>query len=146
MVPIWGPARTWLRCPSPLRSLTEGTLTSEVHDTKLLSRFGTMSWRGDVPPDTAIAVQIRTGNVGEPDETWSSWSAEQSQPDPAIAKAPAGRFVQYRVKLSSRNPKRTPELRGVALNYRSSNLPPEINRLEVPDVSAGDGAIRCDPS
>lgn len=120
----------------------EGTLTSEVHDAKLLSRFGTMSWQGDLPPETAIAAQLRTGNVGDPDETWSSWSAEQTRPGPAVADVPPGRFVQYRIKLSSKNSRQTPELRGFAINFRSSNLPPEISRLEIPDVSTKDGAIR----
>ena len=56
-----------------------GTLVSEVHDTKLVSRFGSLSWRADLPPRTSIAFETRTGNVGEPDETWSPWSATQSR-------------------------------------------------------------------
>jgi hypothetical protein len=122
--------------------LPEGTMTSEVHDAKLLSRFGTMSWQGGLSPETAITAQLRTGNVGDPDETWSPWSAEQTKPAPAIADVPPGRFVQYRIKLSSKDSKQTPELRGFAISFRSANLPPEISRLEIPDVSAKDGAIR----
>ena len=55
---------------------------------------------------------------------------------------PPGRFVQYRATLTTRNPAVTPELRSVALCYQSANLPPEINKIDVPDISAGDGATR----
>ncbi|MGC8643890.1 MAG: hypothetical protein ACP5XB_28855, partial [Isosphaeraceae bacterium] len=53
--------------------VTQGELVSAVHDTKLLSRFGALSWRADLPSGTALGVQVRSGNVGEPDETWSAW-------------------------------------------------------------------------
>jgi hypothetical protein len=121
---------------------TTGRLVSEVHDTKLVSRFGSLNWRAERPPGTAISFQSRSGNVAEPDETWSAWSAEQSDPDTAITASPPGRFVQYQASLSTKDARHTPELRSVALSYRTSNLAPEINRLEVPDLSAADGAAR----
>ena len=119
-----------------------GILVSEVHDTKLVSRFGSLSWHADLPPGTSVSFETRTGNVGEPDETWSAWSASQSDPSPATVASPPARFIQYRAKLSTTDPRRTPELRSVSLSYRTSNLSPEITRLEVPDLSAADGAAR----
>jgi hypothetical protein len=118
----------------------QGELVSEVHDAKLPARFGAVRWRGETPPGTTIAVQVRTGNVGIPDETWSPWSAEQTDPNSARAESPLGRFVQYKVKLATKDPRRSPELTSMAVSYRSANLPPEINRLEVPDVASGDAA------
>jgi hypothetical protein len=56
--------------------------------------------------------------------------------------SPPGRFVQYRVKLATSDPRHTPELRSVALSYRTSNLAPEITRVDVPDLSIADGAVR----
>lgn len=120
----------------------KGELTSDVFDAKLLSRFGSLSWRGDAPEGTAITVQTRTGNVGTPDETWSDWSAEQSDPESARVESPQGRFIQYRVNMTTRDPKRSPELRGVSVSHRSLNLPPEITKLELPDVSTTDAAAR----
>jgi hypothetical protein len=120
----------------------QGELVSVVHDTKLPSRFGALSWRADLPAGTSLAFQVRSGNVGEPDETWSAWSAEQTDAAAARAESPLGRFVQYKVRMSTKDPMHTPELTSVALSYRSTNLPPEIGKLEVPDLSAGDGASR----
>jgi hypothetical protein len=119
-----------------------GRLVSEVHDTKLLSRFGALSWRADQPAGTSLSVSTRSGNVGEPDETWSPWSEEQTEPASAKVDSPAGRFVQYRLTMATSDPRRTPELRSIALSFRTSNLAPEITRLDVPDVSAADGAAR----
>ncbi len=118
------------------------TLTSEVKDARLVSRFGAVGWTGTTPAGTSIAIACRSGNVGEPDETWSAWSAEQTDPARAVAKAPAGRFIQYRATLRTSDPSRTPELRSISVAYRTTNLAPEITRLEVPDVSAADGTAK----
>ncbi len=120
----------------------EGRLVSDVHDTKLVSRFGSLTWRAEQPPGTSVTIQARTGNVGEPDETWSDWSTEQTDSAAATVAAPPGRFVQYRVKLATTDPRNTPELRSVALSFRTANLAPELNRVDVPDVSAADGTVR----
>jgi hypothetical protein len=101
-----------------------------------------MSWRAVQAAGTSVAIQARTGNVGEPDETWSAWSPEQTDSASAKVASPLGRFVQYRVKLATTDPHQTPELRSVSLSFRTSNLAPEIGRLDVPDVSAADGAVR----
>jgi hypothetical protein len=119
-----------------------GRLISDVHDTKLVSRFGSLSWIGDQPAGTSIGFQTRTGNVGEPDDTWSDWSAEQTDAVSAKANSPSGRFIQYRARLATTVPGKSPELRSVSLSFRTANLAPEIARLEIPDLSAGDGAAR----
>ena len=39
------------------RYAAAGTLVSEVHDTKLLSRFGSLTWRAELPPATSVSVE-----------------------------------------------------------------------------------------
>ena len=119
-----------------------GSLTSDVLDAKLISRFGALSWKADTPPGTKVSVKVRTGNVGEPDDTWSTWSPEESDPALASAKVPPGRFAQYRASLATTEPGSTPELRSLTLRYQTANLPPEIARVDVPDLGAADGATR----
>ena len=119
-----------------------GTLTSDVLDARLISRFGAMSWKAETPSGTSVSVRVRSGNVGEPDNTWSAWSPEQSDAASAFAKVPPGRFAQYEVKLATSDPAATPELRSLSIRYQTANLPPEIARVDVPDVGAADGAIR----
>lgn len=120
---------------------TSGTFTSDVHDSKLISRFGVLEFHGDRPEGTRLAVQVRTGNVGEPDETWSDWTKAQADPSARLDADPA-RFIQYRVNLATEKPSATPEVRSIAIRYQTLNLAPEISKLDVPDVAAGDGATR----
>jgi hypothetical protein len=119
-----------------------GSLTSDVLDSKFLSRFGAVTWRADLPAGTSVSVQMRTGNVGEPDGTWSAWSAPQSDPATAKAASPPGRFAQFRATLATTEAANTPELRSVAVRYQTANLPPEIAKIDVPDLSEADGATR----
>ena len=51
-----------------------------------------------------MTVAVRSGNVAEPDDTWSDWSAEQTDPQQAVVAAPAARFLQYRVTLTTDGP------------------------------------------
>src|SRR5262249_27259533 len=113
-----------------------GTVVSEVLDAKIVSQWGALTWQADTPPGTRVTLAVRSGNVAEPDETWSDWSAEQADPRQARVTAPAARFAQYRVTLTSDDPARTPALRTVALRYRTTNQAPEVTSLEVPDLDA----------
>lgn len=122
--------------------VASGSLVSDVLDTKLISRFGALTWRAEQPKGTAITLQVRTGNVGEPDATWSDWSPEQTAPESSQAQSPPGRFAQYRATLSTRDDSVTPELRSVFLRYQTANLPPEITKVEVPDVTVADGTTK----
>ncbi len=118
------------------RFATRGTLTSEVHDAKLISKWGSLRWQAETPEGTTLTIAVRTGNVAEPDETWSEWSAEQSDREKAIIAATTARFVQYRVTMTSTVANKTPALRGVTLRYMNTNQAPEITRVEVPNLDA----------
>src|SRR5262249_26180733 len=78
----------------------------------------------------------RSGNVAEPDDTWSDWSPEQTDPRAAVVAAPAARFLQYRVTLASSNADVTPALTGLTIRYMTTNQAPEVTSLEVPDLDA----------
>ena len=115
----------------------KGAVLSEVLDTKIQSKWGALTWKAETPTGTTVSVAVRSGNVAEPDDTWSAWSAEQTETD-AKAKAPLGRYLQYRVTMTSDNPKATPEFRQFALRYQTLNQAPEIATLEVPDLDTKD--------
>ena len=109
-----------------------GTLTSEVLDARLISRFGALSWKAETPNGTSVSVRVRSGNVGEPDATWSAWSADQSDPVSASAKVPPGRFAQYQVKLATSDPASTPELRSLRSATRRPTCRPRSPRSTSP--------------
>src|SRR5262249_5248645 len=114
----------------------KGTVTSDVLDAKMISKWGALRWRAQVPQGTSLTVAVRSGNVSEPDETWSDWSAEQTDPEKALVQAPTARFLQYRVTLSTDNPALTPSLGSLTMRYATTNQAPEVTNVEVPDLDA----------
>jgi hypothetical protein len=113
-----------------------GTVTSEVLDAKIISKWGALTWTADTPPGTAVSIAVRSGNVADPDDTWSDWSAEQTDSQQSRIAAPTARFLQYRVTLHTENSRITPGVRGLTLRYQTTNQAPEVTKIDVPDLDA----------
>jgi sugar lactone lactonase YvrE len=113
------------------------TVTSDVLDAKIISKWGALTWKAETPAGTTVSVAVRSGNVAVPDDTWSDWSAEQTDAHKARIAAPTARFLQYRVTLKTENPRVTPSVHGLALRYQTTNQAPEVTKVEVPDLDAG---------
>ncbi len=118
------------------RHAASGTVISEVLDAKIVSKWGALRWKAETPPGCRVSVAVRTGNVAEPDETWSDWSAEQTDPEQAAITAPTARFLQYRLTLAAANTAVTPSVGSVTLRYMTTNQAPEVTGMEVPDLDA----------
>jgi hypothetical protein len=114
----------------------EGTVVSDVLDAKIISLWGTMNWKAVTPAGTSVTVAVRSGNVADPDATWSAWSLEQDDAQRARAVAPTARYLQYRVTLKTTSAKVTPEFRHITLRYKTTNQAPEITGFDVPDLDA----------
>jgi hypothetical protein len=113
-----------------------GTVVSDVLDAHLVSRWGSLRWDAETPQGTHVTVAVRSGNVAEPDDTWSNWSAEQADAAQAAVTAPPARYLQYRVTLSTTDPNVTPALRTISLRYATANQAPEVLKVETPDLNA----------
>jgi outer membrane protein assembly factor BamB len=116
------------------RYASKGTVVSDVLDAKIISKWGALSWKAHTPAGTRVTVAVRSGNVAEPDDTWSDWSAEQTDPETARVTTPPARFLQYRVTMATDNPHVTPAVKAVAVRYMTTNQPPEVTGIEVPDL------------
>jgi hypothetical protein len=114
----------------------KGTVVSDVLDAKIISKWGALRWKASTPKGTAVTVAVRTGNLAEPDETWSDWSEEQTDSRDAAVTAPTARFLQYRVTMSTADPESSPTLRSVAIRYMTNNQAPEVSSIDVPDLDA----------
>lgn len=105
-----------------------GTFTSKAFEAQTVAAWGMLSWEGLCPDGCSIAFSLRTGNTGEPDETWSDWSRES--PGPATFDVPDARFAQWRARSES-NGERTPEIESVTVAYLERNLAPKLTSLLV---------------
>jgi streptogramin lyase len=102
----------------------EGEYVSPVKDAGRTSRFGAFRWDGDVPAGARLAFSFRSGESSIPDSTWSPWSADTTAGELAVS-APAGRYVQWKAKMSS-DGTRGPLVRRVEVAYRNRNAMPAI--------------------
>jgi hypothetical protein len=118
------------------RYAAQGTVLSDVLDAKLMSKWGALRWQADMPAGANVTVAVRSGNTAEPNETWSDWSAEQTDSEQAVILAPTARFLQYRVTLSSDNPRVSPSVHGLTLRYMTTNQAPEVTSVQVPNLDA----------
>ncbi len=117
----------------------EGTFESPVKDTKFMSHWGVLAWRGEVPAGCTLQLFTRSGNSERPDHTWSDWAGPYSNPDGDAMTNPAARYVQWKAILHSSG-SASPTLEEVTLSYLNQNLPPQIHSLNVSASSERTGA------
>ena len=117
----------------------KGTYVSQAMDARQIAKWGTMQIAGDAPAGARVTIATRSGNVSEPDDkTWSSWSKEMPLESGFLSiGAPAGRFLQYRLTLSTRNAKTTPRVSGVQIVYQVGNLAPTLAGVNVSPSEKG---------
>ena len=126
--------------PGKLFNLTatyveEGTLESKVYDAKSLSRWGKLSWEGEVAEGTAIAFSTRTGNTKKPDDTWNDWSDELTTAEGSQVPNGDGQYIQWRAKFTTSDTAQTPILKKVTLASVQTNIEPRFTSIEVDDGS-----------
>jgi sugar lactone lactonase YvrE len=114
----------------------QGVYESVVHDARQPASWGAVRWTASVPPGTSLNIQTRTGNVAEPDSSWSDWtSLVRGSEGSAQVNSPSARFIQYRILLSSDTPSVSPLVRDIAITYLPRNQAPKVS-LQAP--AAGD--------
>lgn len=116
--------------------LAEGTLESKAHDTKLVSRWGKLSWEGVTPEGTVISFATRTGNTEKPNGTWKEWSEELTDPEGSQISSPSARYIQWRAKLTTSEGAATAVLKKVTVASVQVNTEPRFTSIEVRRGSA----------
>jgi hypothetical protein len=97
-----------------------GALESRVLDAQQNATWRNGNWEATVPSGARLVVSVRTGNTPRPDATWSAWSTVASVNSPV--RAPAGRFLQYRLELTAGPGGRAPVVRWIGFTH-SGELP-----------------------
>jgi hypothetical protein len=114
--------------------MNEGTYESPVRDTKLVSSWGRIWWRGL----GQVEVQTRSGNGERPDTTWSEWSTPYRDPAGAQISSPRARFIQWRAVL--RAPAAAgvePRMEDVSIAYLPRNVAPEVLSIITLPIGVG---------
>lgn len=116
----------------------EGTLISQPMDAKQIAQWGTQKLLGKAPDGTRLTVATRSGNLTPAtDDTWSSWTKETPLQEGFVPiGAPAGRFLQYRVTMTSHGSEE-PSLESVETIYQVANLAPVVSAVQVTATDIG---------
>jgi sugar lactone lactonase YvrE len=107
-----------------------GTYESRVNDTKYISRWGAISWRGNTPEGSSIEFYTRSGNFKRPDQTWSDWAGPYLDQDGSQITSPPARYIQWKAVFRGAASAQ-PSLDEVSVAYLNQNLPPEIESFNV---------------
>lgn len=107
-------------------TMKDGSYESPVRDTKLVSAWGRIWWRGN----GAVELQTRSGNSERPDATWSPWSSSYTDAGGAQITSPKARFIQWRALLRASGSAET-RLDDVSIAYLPRNVAPEVMAITV---------------
>lgn len=110
---------------------SEGEYFSDILDAGLLASWGRLSWESDVPKDTAILLQTRSGNTKDPGKAWSEWSPPHKNSEGEQILSPKGRYIQFKISLRTQSTRVSPSVSLVSLNYIQSNFEPRFSSLEL---------------
>ncbi len=116
---------------------TSGTYVSAVHDAKVKSKWGRISWDSRIYIGTKIDLFTRTGNNENPDTTWNPWRITTLTPEDinsGIIESPKARFIQYKAELSTIEKNRSPILGHITISYLQDNQPHAIKSVEVRNI------------
>lgn len=117
----------------------QGGYTSKVLDAGQVSLFGTFKLTAGLPEGTTVSIELRSGNVGDPEQgAWSKWTkatliehnanANPLQPIEIKTDVPPARYLQYRLTLTG-DGKATPVVDQADLAYVAPNTPPTVAKL-----------------
>ncbi|MFW6060286.1 MAG: hypothetical protein ACODAQ_08890, partial [Phycisphaeraceae bacterium] len=117
-----------------------GTYTSPVLDAAQISLWGKLRLTAEVPANTSVTIETRSGNVRDPEHgPWSPWSDARAfmpdgdrsalQPREMEMASPPARFVQYRLTLTG-DKQTSPSVNQVQLAYVTPNMAPDIASVQ----------------
>lgn len=106
-----------------------GTLVSEVLDAHEFTYWGKAHVNSE-PHGGTVTLETRSGNLNNPENNWSVWTAVALAPEGGAVKSPPARFLQYRVTLKGRGGS-SPEVSAIDIAYLPKNVAPRLRAVEV---------------
>jgi len=107
-----------------------GEYLSPALDTKTVSNWGKLEWTAELGTGTILQVLTRSGNSGEPNQTWSDWSPPCQKPGEQVL-SPKARFLQFKSLFKTPSSQTSPTLQKTGVFYLQTNIAPTVDRLDV---------------
>ncbi|HWQ54981.1 MAG TPA: hypothetical protein VN442_14945 [Bryobacteraceae bacterium] len=127
-------------------SSASGTYESPVYDTGSTARWGSLSWRGQVPAGASLNFQTRSGNSARPDRSWSDWSGALTDPAGSGVSSPNARYIQFRAEFTGGSGGASPVVNHVNIAYLPQNTAPVVRSINVVTQASAGGAGQKTPA
>ena len=111
-------------------AVASGNFVSEVFDAYKASQWGRLQWRQQLPADTKVRIETRTGNSSNTNLNWSAWKPARVTGDEAVPDSPRARFFQWKAILDSTHGDRSPQISSIRTAYLPNNVPPVIDDVQ----------------
>ena len=105
-----------------------GSYTSCVQDAGSTAQWQSVSLTADLPVGSGLNIQTRTSDDGV---TWTPWAQVAGN----TIVSPAGRYLQYRLNLSSGNVLLSPEVQRIGLTYAALSGGPTATATGLPTAT-----------
>lgn len=118
--------------PARLVRLDKGFARRGVYESAMVdagqpARWGKLQLDAELPAGSGVLLSCRSGNVGDiASNALSAWTADAAVTEPTELTCPVGRFMQYRLTLTTPDVTRTPRIREAAVSHVVPNLPPVV--------------------
>lgn len=104
-----------------------GVYESAMVDAAQPAQWGKLQVDAELPAGCGVSLSCRSGNVGDiASSALSAWTAETPLTEPTELTCPVGRFMQYRLALTTEDASRTPRIRETVVSHVVPNLPPVV--------------------
>lgn len=126
---------------------TTGTFLSRIHDASSPADWGSLAYDADIPDGTTLALEVRTGESAVLDDSWTQFAPVAQGADIPTD----GRYLQYRVSLSTSDVGVTPVLLSVNLPNTPGVTPAcpvgefRAEYFANTDLSGDPVVVRCEP-
>ncbi len=124
-------------------TVAEGSYESAILDAKAVAAWGRIWWRSA----GNVQIQTRSGNTEKPNETWSAWSASQTDAKGTQIASPRAKYLQWRAVL--RGSATVANISEVNVSFLARNIAPEVLSIQIlpPGVGlAANPPVQIDPN
>lgn len=109
---------------------SNGTYTSDLIDAGQPASWGKLQIDADIPQGCKVSMASRSGNVKDVnDPTFSDWTELVEITEPAQLQCPLGRFCQYKLVLRTKDRRKSPLVREIAVADTVPNLAPKVESV-----------------
>lgn len=109
----------------------KGTLESNVLDAGEFAYWGRAHLKASLQGG-AIDIETRSGNVNNPQNSWSAWSKAQATEQGAAIQSPPARFLQYKLTFTRESKDAaSPDLSVIDIPFLPKNAAPRVEQIEL---------------